>query len=1160
MAAGIISGLFLSMCGISYADYTPVHPYIYLDAQQIQIMRDNVLTYQYDWATNLYNEAKNCSTNGAWNYKTYDLGKNMLGCALVYLIDGDTRYADGAVYWLNQCRLNFDPQDQTVPSTNSANTLEKNYHFNPIQVTIPIVYDLMYNYMASNRPSDLTNLTAYIQWVGGRMTGSFDHNENHQNKYGRGICGYAIGKESWIDEVETAFKDWYDGGVGDVHDGFHYEVGSQAMKHFAYVFESQVHYALAAHNAARKGYRSWDPATWTNSDGFNLIQDNWRFLIKKSTPLFQVPFESMWRGNHYLTPTCSGFYNIAHVMTGNNEWQAVAAANPGRKIIPHSTVNTDWAGLAHGRQISGTPRFTNECVKNREIGFAVLNSGDPAGYTDPETALNAYLMCGDYGETPPMNLILYGKGKMLNTAIMEVAVDSWGERASGGSVVDTFIDADIAVTPTEHVWAVSNATVKIMAYEEYGQQRAVAVTKDYFADVYDVTKAGATSLTWDFQGIGPSNTALSRAAGTFSGDFTCTWPDHMKTYVINDGSSTVSLTTDDRVPYMEDEDPGRFVNPIYTTELVRKLRVRRTVTGNTRFISVVEPLGKGSVLTSVQRFNTHNKAEVTGLKIVSTNYTDYYFYANTNGTFILTNGSESVTVQGKWGFIRNEGGTASVQGGVLSYQIDGVSGGITEVQQPSIFPNGGTFADRVTVSLSTTPADAEIYYTTDGSVPSDSSALYSAPFILTNSATVKALGMKSDLSNSPLASAEFIITQPVAPSAGFTLSPASGTAPLAVAFTDTSTGDITNRFWNFGDGSATSTASTNVTHSYTNSGTYTVELVVSGPAGVSTNRQTGCISVTLPTAVVLMIKGDTADQVRRSDGTGGSVANATSRMGNDTATNGIFCAWVIPFLLPDIGSDTISAASIHTFVEKTAGAGLDVPNVSLDLLGVRVNASKTVLSTDYQGTVVGDNLYSVNSTFPLGAMEFSSAGLASYLQSIYDNDPNAAGKYVFLTITPDAVLGKYDYIDFTSASGSVSSNRPTLYLTLGSQSGPAGDADDDGIPDEWENQYFGGSTNAHPHALAANGVNTVLEAYVAGLNPTNSEKFLSSVLCPPASGRILQWNAASGRVYSVYWATNLLGGFQPLETNILWPQNSWTDTLHSAEDGGFYKIKVQMQP
>jgi hypothetical protein len=38
-----------------------------------------------------------------------------------------------------------------------------------------------------------------------------------------------------------------------------------------------------------------------------------------------------------------------------------------------------------------------------------------------------------------------------------------------------------------------------------------------------------------------------------------------------------------------------------------------------------------------------------------------------------------------------------------------------------------------------------------------------------------------------------------------------------------------------------------------------------------------------------------------------------------------------------------------------------------------------------------------------------------------------------------------------------------------------------------------------------------------------------------ASQRELQWSAVSGRVYSVYWTTNLLNNFLFLGTNIFWP-------------------------
>lgn len=122
------------------------------------------------------------------------------------------------------------------------------------------------------------------------------------------------------------------------------------------------------------------------------------------------------------------------------------------------------------------------------------------------------------------------------------------------------------------------------------------------------------------------------------------------------------------------------------------------------------------------------------------------------------------------------------------------------------------------------------------------------------------------------------------------------------------------------------------------------------------------------------------------------------------------------------------------------------------------------------------------------------------------------------------------------------------------------DSDSDGLPDGWEAEHFGGVTNADVSAPAANGVNTIYESYIAGLNPTNpASVFLISDPRSLTSENILQWNAVSGRVYSVYWTTNLLNGFQPLATNIVWPQNSWTDQVDGTQSGGFYKIKVQVK-
>ncbi len=83
---------------------------------------------------------------------------------------------------------------------------------------------------------------------------------------------------------------------------------------------------------------------------------------------------------------------------------------------------------------------------------------------------------------------------------------------------------------------------------------------------------------------------------------------------------------------------------------------------------------------------------------------------------------------------------------------------------------------------------------------------------------------------------------PVVPAASFTRSPTSGTAPLDVTFTDTSTGSPTSWAWSFGDG-GTSTAQ-HPTHRYTAPGTYAVTLTATNAAGSDTVTRTGSVSVT----------------------------------------------------------------------------------------------------------------------------------------------------------------------------------------------------------------------------------------------------------------------------------------------------------------------------
>jgi PKD repeat protein len=102
------------------------------------------------------------------------------------------------------------------------------------------------------------------------------------------------------------------------------------------------------------------------------------------------------------------------------------------------------------------------------------------------------------------------------------------------------------------------------------------------------------------------------------------------------------------------------------------------------------------------------------------------------------------------------------------------------------------------------------------------------------------------------------VTAPAAPVAGFTASPTSGPAPLAVQFSDTSTGSPTSWTWNFGDG--TSSTLQHPTHTYT-AGTYEVSLTVANAIGSDTVTKSGLISAS---------PGSIGFQDMSTQGTGGA--------------------------------------------------------------------------------------------------------------------------------------------------------------------------------------------------------------------------------------------------------------------------------------------------
>jgi hypothetical protein len=109
-----------------------------------------------------------------------------------------------------------------------------------------------------------------------------------------------------------------------------------------------------------------------------------------------------------------------------------------------------------------------------------------------------------------------------------------------------------------------------------------------------------------------------------------------------------------------------------------------------------------------------------------------------------------------------------------------IGGGTPTVATPSIEVTSGvakttdTYFNTAEVTLSSSTDGASIYYTLDGNDPTTSSTLYSAPFNVTTTSTVKALAVKTDMDDSGIASKTITI-----------VAPATATVPYSEAFNNT---------------------------------------------------------------------------------------------------------------------------------------------------------------------------------------------------------------------------------------------------------------------------------------------------------------------------------------------------------------------------------------
>ena len=206
----------------------------------------------------------------------------------------------------------------------------------------------------------------------------------------------------------------------------------------------------------------------------------------------------------------------------------------------------------------------------------------------------------------------------------------------------------------------------------------------------------------------------------------------------------------------------------------------------------------------------------------------------------------------------------------LQVSVYGLLNGEVPAATPSIAPASEAFANSVQVTITDSTSGASIFYTTDGSPPTNASTPYTAPFTLTATTTVNAIATAANFLPSAVATATYTLETPAGTP---TFSPAPGTYSSAQQVTFS---DSTNRptFYYTTDGSTPTTSSTKYSGPITVSTTTTIKAIATANGFLTSAVATGTYTIETAAATPTFSPAPgtyaTAQQVTLSDTTSGA--------------------------------------------------------------------------------------------------------------------------------------------------------------------------------------------------------------------------------------------------------------------------------------------------
>ena len=374
---------------------------------------------------------------------------------------------------------------------------------------------------------------------------------------------------------------------------------------------------------------------------------------------------------------------------------------------------------------------------------------------------------------------------------------------------------------------------------------------------------------------------------------------------------------------------------------------------------------------------------------------------------------------------------------------------------PVISPNGGTFSTSQSVTLSSTTASSTIYYTLDGSTPTSTSTVYSAPFAVSTNTTVKAIASAPNYLQSAVSTADFTFSDQT-PTVTFTPSPGTYASTQSVTLSDT---DQNAKIYYTTDGTPPTVSSVVFSTPIQVATTKTIKAIAMDPALRDSNIASGLYTIQNPATSIDFSQGFSS--------TTGLMLNGSATASNDSRlqlTNGglnqagsVF--WTTPV---DIQAFTTSfefqitgdaKANGFTFCIQNSpqgAAALGGNSSGLGYEGITKSVAVKFNFYDFNGEGANSTGIYTNGDAPvLPSIDITSSGIQLNSGDSIQADLTYDGTMLTLKLfdyvsnktytmsqkidIPTTVGGKTAYVGLTGGTGGLSSSQKILTWTYNSQ-------------------------------------------------------------------------------------------------------------------------------